>query len=52
MNFQLNINEETKNLLKDFLQEIKNLNEHLSDLKKMIAPYLGFRVIEDGEKEK
>lgn len=51
MNFQVDIDEETKNLLKDFLQEIKNLNEHLLDFKEMIAPCLGFKVIKNGKKE-
>ena len=52
MNFPLDIiDQETKELLRDFTKELKVLNENLSDLKEMIAPYLGFRVKEKKEVE-
>ncbi len=44
LNFRINIDEEVKILLKEFNSEIKQLNEHLSDVKQMIAPCLGFKV--------
>ena len=47
MNFPLDIiDQETKELLRDFIKELKVLNENLSDLKEMVAPYLGFRIKE------
>jgi len=33
-------------------EELKLLNGHLLDLKKMIAPYLGWRVVEEEEEKK
>lgn len=50
LNPQINLDKEAKKLLEEFLREIKNLNEHLSDYKKMVAPWLGFRV-KTGEKK-
>lgn len=49
MSFQLDVNPEVKNLLKDFLKELKTLNEHLADFKEMAAEYLGFKVIDKKE---
>lgn len=44
LNFRINIDEEAKILLKEFVLEIKELNEHLLDIKQTIAPCLGFKV--------
>ncbi len=33
--------------LEELLEQIKILNEHLADFKKMIAPLLGYRVKEE-----
>jgi|GEM_PF-4892578 len=50
LSFQVKIDQETKDLLKAFIQEIETLNENLSDIKEMVAPFLGFRVIKKEEK--
>jgi len=34
-------------VLEALTKELKVLNEHLFDLKKMIAPYLGWKIIDD-----
>ena len=47
LNYPIKVDKETKELLKRFLRELKDLNENLLDFKKMIAPYLGFRVTKD-----
>ena len=40
-------------MVENLIQELKTLNENLSDLKTMIAPYLGWKVIvKDKEEEK
>lgn len=44
LNPQINLDKETRELLKEFLKEFKDLNENLSDLKRMIAPWLGWKV--------
>ncbi len=43
------IDKETKAILKEFIKEMGILNEHLSDIKTMIAPILGWRVKQKGE---
>lgn len=48
MNFKVELDEETRKILNDFLKEFKILNENLYDLKVMTAPLLGFKV--KGEK--
>lgn len=45
LDFQVKIDQETKDLLKTFILELKILNEHLSDIKEIVAPILGFKVI-------
>lgn len=50
MDFQLEIKDEDRKILKEFLEEFKKLNEHFQDFKELLAPKLGFRVIKD-EKE-
>ena len=35
--------------IKELIEEIKTLNVHLDDIKKMVAPALGFKVIKDKE---
>ena len=44
MAFQVELDKESKELLKEFMQEIKIMNEHLADLKEMVASTLGFKV--------
>lgn len=51
MEFQVNLDEETRKLLKNFLKELGILNIHIKDIKTMIAPLLGFRVITDEDKD-
>ena len=43
--------EKAVSLLEVLIKELKILNEHLGDLKEMIAPYLGFRVVKDKEEK-
>lgn len=43
--FNFQIDKETKGLLQEFIKELKILNEHIADVKVMIAPILGFKVI-------
>ena len=43
--------EETQELLKELINQIKILNEHLDDWKEMAAPWLGFKVKKTEEKE-
>ena len=38
------INEETQKLLKELINQIKILNEHINDVKIMAAPWLGFKI--------
>jgi len=45
LNFQVEFNNEIKGLFKEFIKELKILNEHIADFKKMTAPWLGFKVI-------
>lgn len=45
LNFQIKIEKEAKDLIIDFIKELKVLNENLSDIKEMVAPILGFKVI-------
>ena len=33
----------------ELAKEIRKLNEHLSDIKKMVAPYLGWRIKNEKE---
>lgn len=43
--FRIDIDKETKELLEEFVKELGVLNEHLADVKTMIAPLLGFKII-------
>lgn len=45
LNFQ--IDREAKELLRKFIEELGVLNEHLSDMKEMIAPVTGFRIVKN-----
>ena len=38
-------------MLEGLVKELKILNENLSDLKKMVADYLGWKVLDDEKKE-
>jgi len=49
LNFQVNISKENETLLKEAVKEINILNEHLYDIKKMIAPLLGYKIVENKE---
>lgn len=44
MDFQVKIGDEDRELLKEFLNEFKALNEHLNDFKIILAPMLGYKV--------
>ena len=44
LNSLIKLDKETRELLEEFLQDLKDLNENLLDLKQMIAPWLGFYV--------
>ena len=39
-------------MVENLIQELKTLNENLFDLKTMIAPYLGWKIVKDKEEEK
>ena len=38
-------------MAEELVKELKILNENLFDLKTMIAPYLGWRIVDDKEEE-
>ncbi len=44
------IDEETKELLREFVREIGILNEHLLDVKTIVAGELGWRIKEKNKK--
>ncbi len=37
-------------MIEALVEELKVLNENLSDIKKMIAPYLGFKIVKEEKK--
>lgn len=41
------IDKKTKELLREFVEELKVLNEHLADMKEMIADVTGFNVVKN-----
>lgn len=43
--------EKVLSVLEALTKELRMLNENLLDLKTMIAPYLGWRVVNDKEEE-
>jgi hypothetical protein len=50
---EIELDEESKKMCKEFLEEFKKFNEHLQDYKKMVAPKLGFKVVsQDGDENK
>jgi hypothetical protein len=48
LNFRININ---INIIEQLIKELKILNDNLYDIKKMIAPFLGYRIIDKNKKE-
>ncbi len=49
MDFRVEVDQEFKELLRDFLKEFRFFNSQLHDFKVMAADYFGFIVKEDKE---
>ncbi len=47
MDFQVKVDQEAKDLLRDLIKAIKDFNGHLKTIEEMIAPYVGWNVVPD-----
>ncbi len=47
MDFQVKVDQETKDLLRALIRGIKDFNGHLKTIEEMIAPSVGWKVVAD-----